>query len=231
MKFLCPVLLYGTCDMNMKFFSSSQQIKLPKLIYLSVLGINLSACDMRHSTSEHSNSQIHHSQVATQTDTGKKLSDVAGQATLPEAQHPPSNTFELSEEALRYVGRYHTQMSCEDSFIVCDQGNAEYILTLLADGSAHQTMVGLGRLASESSIKAKNIYRQDRWDFDKHQHEIVVALQEGVDVYYEIEPDHDLKLNLARTIDGNHGENRQYFDQGYPLPKYEYVLKKGSSEE
>lgn len=220
------------CDMNMNFFSSSQQIKLPKLIYLSMLGINLSACDMGHSTSEPSNSQIHPLQVAaTQTDTGKKLSAVAGQATLPEAQHQPSNKLELSEEALRYVGRYHTQMSCEDSSIVCDQSHAEYILTLLADGTAHQTMVGLGRLASESSIKAKNSYRQDHWDFDKHQHEIVIALQEGVDVYYQIEADHELKLNLARTMDSNRGENRQYFDQGYPLPKHEYVLKRGTNEE
>ncbi len=218
------------CDMNMNFFSSSQQIKLPKLIYLSVLGINLSACDMGHSTSEHFNPHIHHSEVST-TDTGKKLSDVAGQATLPETQHPSSNQPKLSKEALAYVGRYHFQMSCEDSLNVCDQSDAEYILTLLADGTAHQTIIGLGRLASESSIKAKNVYRQDRWDFDKHQHEIVIALQEGVEVYYQIEPDHDLKFNLVRTIDRNRDENRQYFDQDYPLPKYEYVLKKATNEE
>lgn len=109
---------------------------------------------MGHSTSEHFNPHIHHSEVST-TDTGKKLSDVAGQATLPETQHPSSNQPKLSKEALAYVGRYHFQMSCEDSLNVCDQSDAEYILTLLADGTAHQTIIGLGRLASESSIKAK----------------------------------------------------------------------------
>lgn len=212
--------------MNMMPFSSSQQIKLPHLMCMGVIGMSLTACDASNSSHEHVSSQhVRPSEMNVQIDSGKKLSDVAGQATLPVSQHAFKNA-EISEDALRYVGRYHTRIACVDTAFNCPQGSAEYILTLLEDGTAHQTLVNPGRLGAEGNIKEKSAYRQDNWTLDKTHNQIVIELNEGVDIYYKIEPDQDLKLNLARTIDHEKLNPRRELEFGLIAPKQEYILEK-----
>ena len=63
---------------------------------------------------------------------------MAGQATAPiqtvaTEHHIPANH-------LSYVGRYTTQISCEDKFVMCERGTVDYILTLLPEGTAHRIL-------------------------------------------------------------------------------------------
>ena len=57
----------------------------------------------------------------------KRLTEVAGQATVP--MQTVSTEHHIPENHLSYVGRYTTQISCEDKFVMCERGTVDYILT------------------------------------------------------------------------------------------------------
>lgn len=60
---------------------------------------------------------------------GKKLTELSGQATLPYEKSVEVAT--VPEHAKVFVGRFHAQVTCDDSFIQCKEGEAEFILNLL----------------------------------------------------------------------------------------------------
>jgi len=116
-----------------------------KVIFFRILGISictvLSACDSSKSNDKQqgaSDTQNSSSELALQqtppranASEGKKLTDLAGQATLPamvEMKGQGQQSDVVSTKAEAFVGRYHVQMSCEDPFAKCDKGSAEFII-------------------------------------------------------------------------------------------------------
>lgn len=160
--------------------------------------------------------------------TGKSLTELAGQASMP--NDAASTVQERAEHKNEnpYVGRYHVQISCDDDFVQCSQGAAEYILTLAADGSAFRSIVYSGKLFSEKHAENSNIqtYRRDTWSVNAEGSELVVHLEEGAEFYYDVDEQHNLTLDLERTLDRAHARNQNFFDSGYPMPSQAYHLIK-----
>ena len=158
---------------------------------------------------------------------GKKLTDIAGQATIPvlDNQAAHSKTSKISQQQLKYVGRYHVQINCSDDFVRCEKGNAEYILNLLPDGMAHQTIIYSGRVYSDALNHANMIqsYRKDTWSY--HNNEIIVHLDDGAAFYYSIDPQQNLVMNVDKILKANNKNNR-FFKQQYPALGKTYILTK-----
>lgn len=57
----------------------------------------------------------------------------------------------LSKNAMPYVGRYRVDISCSDPYVGCERGTANFILNLLADGTAHRSIVHMGKIMFNSS--------------------------------------------------------------------------------
>ncbi|OTG67107.1 hypothetical protein B9T28_00205 [Acinetobacter silvestris] len=170
------------------------------------------------------------SDVSEGEDQGKKLTDVAGQATIPMLENQRSNRVitKLSEQQLKYVGRYHTQINCSDHFVDCEKGNVEYILNLLADGAAHRTIVYSGRMHLDIENRGNTIqsYRKDTWLYQNN--EIVIRSAEGAEFYYTIDAHKNLVMNLEKTLKSNK-KNRHFFSLKYPVPDQAYVLVKSKT--
>ena len=203
----------------------------------------LSGCD--HSQldlavdAEQINQAVHTAQIPADVDSsessgleseerGKKLTDIAGQATIPVLENQsanPSNSSQISEQQLKYVGRYHVQINCSDDFVRCEKGNAEYILNLLPDGMAHQTIIYSGRVYSDALNHANMIqsYRKDTWSY--HNNEIIVHLDDGAAFYYSIDPQQNLVMNVDKILKANNKNNR-FFKQQYPALGKTYILTK-----
>lgn len=158
------------------------------------------------------------------------LAEVISQANIPHNTHQPFKNSEhsISELQLEYVGRYETSMDCEQALIHCGHGQVQYILNLLPDGTSHRMLIQPGRVYArhQGVVQA---YRQDLWSLDEHNHEIVVHLREGPDVFYKIDEQDNLLMDLDKTI--NHDlESQQFFSSNYPAPNYAYVLVKNIYE-
>lgn len=158
---------------------------------------------------------------------GKKLTEVAGQASIPNEAASTVQQDSTDEQA-PYVGRYHVKISCKDDFVQCSEGAAEYILTLAADGSAYRSIVYTGKLFSEKMAEDSNIrtYRRDTWSVNPEDSELVVHLEEGAEFYYRIDKQQNLILNLDRTLDLDNQMNQHLFAAGYPMPTQAYRLIK-----
>jgi hypothetical protein len=214
-----------------------------KTSFLGILGIGicslLSACDSSKSNNkQQSSSDTQHSsseialQEATQAvpaNDGKKLSEVAGQATLPamaEVKGFSPQHQSLPSKAEAFVGRYHVQISCDDPFAKCDQGSAEFIINLLADGTAHRTFVYMGKISYENSdIKSNRSYQKNTWIYDEAQHEIIVNRIEGIQFFYKVDAQNNLIMDIDRILNGTE-ENRLYFSQHHTAPTKAYVLQR-----
>lgn len=215
-----------------------------KTSFFGVLGISIcslmSACDSSKSSSKQqhdSDTQNSSSELALQEETqavpasdGKKLSEVAGQATLPAMAEMKGfaapNNESLPTKAEAFIGRYHVQISCDDPFAKCEKGNAEFIINLLADGTAHRTFVYMGKMTYENSdVKANRSYQKNTWIYDEAQHEIIVNRIEGIQFFYKVDEKNNLVMDLDKILNGTE-ENRVYFRQHHTAPMQAYVLKK-----
>ena len=126
----------------------------------------------------------------------------------------------IDDDLKAYIGRYQAVISCEDPIVQCEQGDAEFILNLLEDGTAHRTIVHLGRLSSKT-----NNYYDDHWSYDKEDHQIIIHRGQGLFFFYDIDVEGGLLFNIGKTI--NFSEtNRTYFEDGHPIPKRTYRLEK-----
>ncbi len=153
---------------------------------------------------------------------GKKLTEVAGQATLPVATKAIEETpHTIPQSAEPYVGRYQTVIRCDDPFVACEKGTADFIVNLLADGTAHRSIIHLGQITFASDVQ----YHQDHWSYDLEHHQIILHRGNGVEFFYHIDPDQNLVMDLAK-ISNQTKRNRQYFAQGNAFPKYAYRLVK-----
>lgn len=101
-------------------------------------------------------SQLNHDDAQDTTlgpakDTGHKLTDLAGKATMPVHMEERKTPLALNKNAMPYVGRYRVDISCSDPYVGCERGTANFILNLLADGTAHRSIVYMGKIMFNSS--------------------------------------------------------------------------------
>ena len=156
---------------------------------------------------------------------GRKLTEIAGQATLPAEKHKHKEDG-IADTDLQYVGRYRVNIPCEDEFAHCEKGQAEYILNLLADGTAHRTIVNLGRIYNDSISRRDQFYRQDTWSYDHAENEIVIHLVEGYNFYYKVADPHHLVIHLEKNLQQVTEDLDGTEEVPYPQPDKAYVLKK-----
>jgi len=156
------------------------------------------------------------------------LTEVAGQATLPTINKfvPSDEIDKIPTKAEAFVGRYHAQIDCEDPFAMCNKGNAEFIINLLADGTAHRTFVYMGKVTNDSNIiKSNRTYQKNTWIYDEATHEIIVNRIEGIQFFYKVDSQHNLVMDLDKILNGTEA-NRLYFRQHNLAPTKAYVLYK-----
>lgn len=125
---------------------------LARVCTIVLLGALMGGCDLSQSETRESSplsqGQLPSLNNINYTDeslvTGRKLTEVAGRASLPVLQNEQNE--EVRSTNLQYAGRYYTQVPCQDAFVNCGKGRAEYILNLLPDGSAHRMIATFGRV-------------------------------------------------------------------------------------
>lgn len=154
---------------------------------------------------------------------GSALTDLAGKATVLKPIDDQAASSLLTEAARKYVGRYRAEIDCKDAFAECENGTANFIVNLLPSGIAHRSIVHMGKITFESSRQ----YRQDYWSYDEILHEIILHRESGVKVFYFIDDDNNLIMDLDKIAYATE-INKQFFSQN-PLPQHAYVLKKRSS--
>lgn len=198
-----------------------------------LLVLGLSACDRQHpeSTQQAQTQPSHEADEQSVVAEGMSLTKVAGQALLPYSGTPVRNLTQPSEASLAYVGRYHARIPCTDPFAGCvnHENEAEYILNLLEDGSVYWTNTSFGRLGVDPSrnvTKIEQMCNQVQWYAHEAQNEIMVRCDAAnISLYYQINQDRDLVLDLDKLWHANNGENQAFFKE-YPFPKKAYVFKR-----
>ncbi len=215
-------------------------LNLNKVGFCRILSMSiclvLGACDSQSSMdqeesamSQRSANEAEQDHPSQRTNTAKKLTEVAGQATLPVTSDPKDvdqQAKQLPTKAESFVGRYYTQISCEDRFVHCTKGNAEFIVNLLPDGTAHRNIIHMGKMTYENNvIKPNRAYQKNTWVYDEVNHQIIINRIEGVQFFYKIDADHNLVMDLDKILNSSES-NRRYFNQNNPAPAKAYVLKK-----
>lgn len=155
------------------------------------------------------------------------LADVISQSHLPHDTHKPyvqDREHRMSSQQLSHVGRYYTTMSCDQALIHCEQGQMQYILNLLPDGTAHRMLLRPGRVYVRHNGPVQS-YRQDLWHYDPETHEVIIHLREGVEVFYLVDQQNNLQMELEKTLNYNEN-NKRFFSIHYPAPSYAYKLIK-----
>lgn len=150
------------------------------------------------------------------------LSQVAGHSGIALKEEPHVH-FPLSETAKPYIGRYMVRVDCLDQFAHCSRGQADFILTLLEDGTARRSIVHTGNVSFDHKWK----YWQDSWFYDEAHHQIVLHRENGVEFFYNITDERNLVMDLEKIMNGTE-LNRAYFAAGNPMPGKAYKLKKVS---
>ena len=155
---------------------------------------------------------------------GNKLTQVAGQATLPPVDNTTDTRKKIPESAEPYVGRYRSAISCSDPLMKCKEGTADLVINLLQDGRAYRTVIHFGKITF-----ASNLYRrQDYWSYDSAHHQVIVHRSNGVDFFYDIDQDQNLVMDLDKIAHASE-RNEQYFADGNPFPQQAYRLVKEST--
>lgn len=215
-------------------------LNLNKVVFFRILSMNiclvLAACDSQDSidqeqstNSQNSLSKVEQASPSPRVNTAKSLTEVAGQATLPvasELKDVDQHTEQLPTKAESFVGRYYTQISCEDRFVHCAKGNAEFIVNLLPDGTAHRNIIYMGKMTYENNeIKPNRAYQKNTWVYDEVNHQIIINRIEGVQFFYKIDANNNLVMDLDKILNSSES-NKLYFNQSNPAPEKAYVLKK-----
>jgi hypothetical protein len=136
----------------------------------------------------------------------------------------------VPDYALDFVGRYHTQIDCDGHFAPCTEGKAEFILTLLPDGTLHRSIVQYGKVFNDNArqvhANSNMTYRKERWSINPQRTELVVVRKEGAKFYYTIKNNNRLVMNLEKNYSEKERVNQELFNQGYPAPPKAYELRK-----
>ena len=157
---------------------------------------------------------------------GRKLTEIAGQATLPAEKHKHKEDG-IADTDLQYVGRYRVNIPCEDEFAHCEKGSAEFIINLLPDGTAHRTFVYKGRVSNDSHEELANRnYKKNTWHYDEEHHQIIVKRIEGIQFFYSINDEQNLVIDRDKILNVDK-TNKNYFSvKGHHAPEHNYVMTK-----
>ena len=193
------------------------------LVFIALVG--MMACDSS-GVVENFSQNPNKSPQSLEAEQAKTLIEIAGQATLPAMTHARKSPIKAYEKP--FVGRYHAHIPCDDHFVPCTAGTAEYILNLSADGSVHRSIVQFGKVFAENTqTDSRNAnYRRDTWSINVEKTELVVHRKDGVNFYYDIQDPQHLIMNLDKINRENSGGDKYYFKQGYRKPLKAYVLLK-----
>ncbi|ANF80939.1 hypothetical protein A3K93_01210 [Acinetobacter sp. NCu2D-2] len=127
----------------------------------------------------------------------------------------------IPDYAVDFVGRYYTTLDCNDGYSPCSKGTAEFVLTLLADGSVYRSVLQHGKVFTfRNDVRDKDNYRRDRWEINPERTELIIHRKEGVDFYFDILDDANMVFNLAKTKSANAAR------EDFPLPTINYHLRK-----
>ena len=159
----------------------------------------------------------------TEQDEGSKLTEAAGPTVT---QVLVDQITPVSDISMPYVGRYHTEINCEDKFAHCEKGSAEFIINLLPDGTAHRTFVYKGRVSNDSHDLANRNYKNNTWHYDPKHHQIVVQRIEEIQFFYKIDDQQNLVIDRDRILNVD-DTNKKYFSvAGHHAPEKNYVMTK-----
>ena len=151
----------------------------------------------------------------------KSLTDVAGRATVPVGETESGLKNTMPQSAQPYIGRYQATISCDDPFVRCKEGTADYVINLLEDGIAHRNLIHSGQI----SFASNPYHRQDRWSYDVQNHQVILYRSNGVEFFYNIDKDQNLVMDLEKIAHAS-ALNEQYFAEGNPFPQQAYRLLK-----
>lgn len=157
-------------------------------------------------------------------DEGAKLTEAAGPAIV---QALDDEIEPISDQSMLYVGRYHTEISCEDKFAHCEKGSAEFIINLLPNGTAHRTFVYRGRVSNDSheDIINRN-YKKNTWRYDAEHHQIVIQRVEGIQFFYTIDDQQNLVIDRDQILNASEINKRYFSGAGHHAPEENYVMTK-----
>ena len=160
-----------------------------------------------------------------QDDEGEKLTEAAGPAVTQALED--DHVAQVSNVSMPLVGRYHTEINCEDKFAHCEKGSAEFIINLLPDGTAHRTFVYKGRVSNDSHDELANRnYKKNTWHYDEEHHQIVVQRVEGIQFFYSINDEQNLVIDRDQILNVDK-TNKNYFSvKGHHAPEHNYVMTK-----
>lgn len=182
----------------------------------------------KNSTNNQPTEEIQPTHAEAQSDHGKKLTEIAGQATIP--HDSGLDPVPVPEHAKVFIGRFHANVKCDDHFIPCKEGNADFILNLLPDGTVHRSIIQFGKVFADKAPQPGNNvnYRKDTWTVDQAHQELVVHRKEGVNFYYKVIDENRIVMDLDKIRKGIEQEdrNQELFSQGYPEPQQAYELVK-----
>ncbi|OTG85627.1 hypothetical protein B9T31_10725 [Acinetobacter sp. ANC 4558] len=193
------------------------------LIFIIGSLLTLTACDDKSPLEEVETAK---ESISVQMEDGvpaaKRLRDVVGHVNHTHFSHDDhSKEVTLSDDAKPYIGRYLIKVDCTDKIVNCEGGSADIILNLLADGTAHRTIIHLGKITYASNLQ----YSEDKWFFDSKTKEVVLERANGVTFFFNTDHPNQLIMNAKKVISGTE-KNRKYFANGYPKPLRNYVLTK-----
>lgn len=200
---VCLVALTG-CDAQ-----SDQRLKQMKDVASQNEGVSVSGANNVHGEKSES----------------KKLLEAASKANLPVAT--PNHIAPVPDYAVDFVGRYYAKVDCNDGFAPCKQGTAEFILTLLADGTVYRSILQHGKVFTFKNEKQTNAnsYQKDHWSINPERTELIVYRKEGVNIYYDIQDSAHLIMNVEKTQRLNERPTE------FKMPTVSYVLKKDIENE
>ena len=160
-----------------------------------------------------------------QDDEGEKLTEAAGPAVTQALED--DHVAQVSNVSMPFVGRYHTEINCEDKFAHCEKGSAEFIINLLPDGTAHRTFVYKGRVSNDSHEELANRnYKKNTWHYDEEHHQIIVKRIEGIQFFYSINDEQNLVIDRDKILNVDK-TNKNYFSvKGHHAPEHNYVMTK-----
>ena len=191
---------------------------------MGLIGLSLVACD-RGAPKLAQQDENAVAQTSVATDTGKRLTDVAGRATLQDGSEYAPRTLDISEQ--RFIGRYRTQIQCDGYFFPCKEGSADFILNILPDGTVHRSVVRLGKLFSERprSDFSNLAYRRDTWTMNRERTELIVHRKDGINFYYRVVDSETLMMDLDKSNNLD-VKNQKLYARGFPKLERAYTLKK-----
>ena len=149
-----------------------------------------------------------------------KLLEAASKTNAPIAES--NHIAPVPDYAEDFVGRYYTKVNCNDGFAPCKEGTAEFILTLLADGTVYRSILQHGKVFTfKNELETHdNSYQKDHWAINPERTELIVYRKEGVNLYYDIQDNVHLVMNVEKT------QRLNQRPAEFKLPHVSYVLKK-----